>query len=549
MLLAFLPLSGRAAVTVDGPDDLVALIRPHLPEEATEHRLRGMIEEMLATEGYFSPTLLFSGSADALHIQITPGERTHIVSVDLRFAGPLDEATRQRLSDAWRLPVGRPFRQDDWSEAKQQTLGELLSEVYADARIVDSAAEIDAEAHTADLQAHYDAGSPYRFGAIHSSGLYRYSDALIARYNRAVKPGHPYRQKDLAALQSTLQATPYFASARVSLERDAATRNEDGSLTAPVAIDVRERPAHRVSFGTGASSNTGARVEASYHTPNLFGQAWALDSAIRIEQKQQTAFADVMLPPDSGNRRYAFGTMYEATDIEGLRTRRHAVGAQIIQPRGSIEQRLSLTWQRELQRPDGAEHTTSSALVPNALWIWRHVDNVLDPRRGTVLQAQIGGGSKAFLSDQNFLRLHARGLQYIPLGANDTLTLRADLGATLAPSRQGIPQEYLFRAGGTGSVRGYDYQSLGVREGSAIVGGRFLTTASIEATHWFTPAWGGAAFVDTGAAADRTTDLSLSTGYGFGVRWKSPAGPIGVDLAYGQRSRELHLHFALAIPF
>ena len=188
-------------------------------------------------------------------------------------------------------------------------------------------------------------------------------------------------------------------------------------------------------------------------------------------------------------------------------------------------------------------------MAPNALWIWRNVDDLFDPRNGTVLQAQIGGGTKALLSDQDFLRLHGRWQQYIPLGRLDTLALRAELGATLAPSRRGIPQDYLFRTGGTGSVRGYAYQSLGVREGSAVVGGRYLGVVSAEATHWLNDQWGIAAFVDAGDAVDALKAARLALGYGLGARWRSPAGPIGVDLAYGQRTANVQLHFSLAIPF
>ena len=312
---------------------------------------------------------------------------------------------------------------------------------------------------------------------------------------------------------------------------------------------MRERPAHRLAFGAGISSNTGARTEANYHTPDLFNRAWVLDTGVRIEQKKQTAYADVFLPPDKNNRRHGAGLAFETTDIEGLKTTRQALGIQSIQQRGSVEQRLSLNWQQERQKPDGALTTTNRALAPNALWIWRNVDDLLDPRNGTVLQAQIGGGTKTLLSDQDFLRLHGRWQQYFPLGRLDTLAVRAELGATLAPSRRGIPQDYLFRTGGTGSVRGYSYQSLGVEEGSAIVGGRYLGVVSVEATHWLNPAWGIAAFIDAGDAADTVRNLNPAVGYGLGVRWRSPAGPIGLDLAHGKRTGELHLHFALAIPF
>ena len=177
------------------------------------------------------------------------------------------------------------------------------------------------------------------------------------------------------------------------------------------------------------------------------------------------------------------------------------------------------------------------------------MDNRLDPRQGTVLMGQIGGGSRAALADQNFVRLHSRVQQYIPLGRRNTLLLRGELGYTWADSRRHIPQDYLFRTGGAGSVRGYAYQSLGIKEGAATVGGRYLAIASAEVTHWLDEDWGVAAFVDAGDAVDSLQDVRLALGYGLGARWRSPAGPLGVDLAYGERMRGFQLHFSLAIPF
>ena len=552
LALMLLPPTAAAAshIVLDGPKDLVALMTPHLPEEApTPQRLQAMLAEMLATEGYFSPTFTVSEEDGARHVHFDPGPRTKVAEVDVTIDGPLAAERRKNLIDHWALPTGHPFRQQDWSDAKQQVLSRLLSVAHADARLVDSEAAIDPEQGQAQLKAHYDAGPAYRFGALRVTGLYRYPDSLVARYNRSIKAGDPYEEDKLAQLQSALTATPYFASARVSLDRDDAVVGDDGVRTAPVNVDIDERAAHRLGFGGGFSSNTGARVEASYHTPNLFNQAWSLDSGVRIEQKQQTAYADVSLPPDERNRRHGFGVLVEKTDIQGLRVDRESIGVQTTQQRGSVEQRLSLNWEHERERPDGGSWQTNRALVPNVQWIWRHVDNLLDPRQGVVLQTQIGGASKAVLSDQNFVRLYARWLQYFPLGARDTLATRMEGGATLAPSSDGIPQDYLFRAGGTGSVRGYSFQSLGVKEGTATVGGRYLAIASIEATHWLTPSWGVATFIDAGDAADSVGALHLAVGYGLGARWKSPAGPIGVDVAYGERTGDLHLHFALAIPF
>lgn len=550
LLLAVAAPLAAGELSLQAPDDIGELLAPYLPEEAgNPQRLQGTLSEILATEGYFEPSFEFKESDDGLQLTIDPGPRTVVKTVALSLDGPLATATREELQRDWQLPVGQPFRQEDWNEAKQQVLARLLAVEHADARLVDSEATIDVATHSARLSAHYDAGPRYRFGPLRVEGLQRYEPSLVERYNRVVEAGRPYREEDLNTLQSTLQATPYFASVQTALDRDAAEMAADGTATVPVVVRVRERAPHRVSFGAGASSNTGARVEFNVHSSDLLGHAWELDSGLRLEQKKQTAYADVFLPPDGRFRRNSVGAMAETTDIAGLKTERYAFGAQTVQQRGSVEQRLSLNWQNELREPDGAEPVTSRALVPNAIWTWRRVDNRLDPRQGTVLLAQIGGGSRAALSDQNFVRMHSRVQHYIPLGRHNTLTLRGEIGATVADSRQHIPQDYLFRTGGASSVRGYAYQSLGIKEGTATVGGRYLAIASAEVTHWLDEDWGVAAFVDAGDAFDARQNARLALGYGLGARWRSPAGPIGVDLAYGERTRGFQLHFALAIPF
>jgi translocation and assembly module TamA len=549
LFCAFATPALAGSIDLRAPDEIGELLAPYLPEQAgSPRKLQGLVSEILSTEGYFSPQFEFSESAGDLVLKLDPGPRTTIAEVAIAIDGPLDPARRQALIADWRLPVGQPFRQEDWNTAKQQILAELLAVEHAAAKLVDSSAEIDTENHSAALSARYDAGPRYRFGALRIEGLQRYNPELLARYNRSVRPGQPYREDSLNALQTTLQATPYFSSVQASLDMSAEP-GPDGAVDVPVVLRLREKPANSLSFGVGASSNTGARIETAYHTPDVFNQAWELDSGLRLEQKKQTAYTDIFLPPDERNRHHSFGVMGEATNIQGLRTERYAFGAQTVQQRGSVEQRLSLNWQEEKREADGMPSSMARALVPNAMWTLRRVDSVLDPRHGFVLQVQVGGGAKAALSDQNFLRLHARYQQFIPLGRVDTLSLRGELGFTAADSRQGIPQDYLFRTGGTGSVRGYAYQSLGIHAGSAVVGGRYMGVVSGEVTHWLDEAWGIAAFVDAGDAVDDLKSRSPAIGYGLGARWRSPAGPIGADLAYGQRTGSVQLHFSLAIPF
>lgn len=481
-------------------------------------------------------------------VRVDPGPRTVIEDVDIVITGRLDDDFRRSLVAGWPLDVGQPFRQADWSAAKQQVLTRLLGHGYAGAGLASSRADIDPDSGKARLQATYEAGPAYRFGPLKIEGLSRYPPELVERYNRSVVPGEPYREDRLTALQNALQSSPYFSSVQVTLGEPSAP-GPDGTVTAPVRLQVQEKKPHRVAFGVGASSNTGARVETNYHTADLFRNAWELDTGIRLEQKRQIAYGDVFLPPSERNYRLSFGALTEHTLIQGLATERVALGVQRFQQRGSVETRLSLNWQEERRRPEGAPPTLNRALVPDGMWTWRQIDSLIAPRQGFVLQARIGGASRALLSDRDFVRLYGRYQQFLPVGRRDVFTFRAEVGQTIAQTRQGIPQEYLFRAGGTNSVRGYSYQSLGVKEGAAVVGGRYLATASAEYTHWLNERWGVAAFVDAGDATDTLKGFRPAVGYGLGARWKSPAGPVAVDLAYGQRSDRLQLHFSLAIPF
>ena len=88
-------------------------------------------------------------------------------------------------------------------------------------------------------------------------------------------------------------------------------------------------------------------------------------------------------------------------------------------------------------------------------------------------------------------------------------------------------------------------------EGTKVVdvGGRVLALASIEYQHPVVRDWYGAAFVDAGNAADRWADWDPVYGIGVGVRWRSPVGPVSVDVAWGEADRRLRFHFSVGYAF
>ena len=150
-----------------------------------------------------------------------------------------------------------------------------------------------------------------------------------------------------------------------------------------------------------------------------------------------------------------------------------------------------------------------------------------------------------------FARVYSRLNAYRPTGSW-FLNARVEAGEVFVSNAIAVPDPLLFRAGGENSVRGYGYRTIGPTVNGAVVGGRVLLTGSIEAERPILdrlPSLLGAVFVDAGHAADRWSELRPVFGYGVGLHYRSPVGPLRLDLAYGQDVRRLRLHLSVGVVF
>ena len=511
------------------------------------------IREMLSTEGFYSPEITSSleeqNGAWVVHFTVTPGEPVRVARFDLEVRGAFADGSEEnaarlrKLREQWPLQAGAVFRQADWEAAKRNVLKDLLIERYPAAKIESSQATVNPATHEAVLQLSLESGPAFTFGAVEVTGLERYPPTIVERLS-LIAPGSAYSQTRLLEFQSRLQDSPYFSGALVGLEIDPLQPEN-----IPVRVEVTERPARKVGFGIGASTNTGARGQIEYENLNFLDRAWRLTGLLKLETKQQLLKGEILVPRTARGYLDSLDAFTEHTDIEGEITTKYGLGTKRTRVVGKIETALAIQYQTERQQVLGAEGDQRQALTLNYAWTRRDLDNLLYPTRGYLLSTQIGGAAKALLSDQDFVRGYAKAAYYHPLGENGSLLVRGELGLVAATSRQGIPSDFLFRAGGDQSVRGYAYQSLGVKEGAAVVGGRYLGVASAEYVHWLQPKWGAAVFYDVGGAADDVGAFKLVHGYGLGARWRSPVGPLNMDLAYGSDVKEFRLHFSVGISF
>ena len=546
-------------------DDATArfTIGPEADEADEERELRRAeraVLEVLATEGYFDPMLRFepapaADGAARYSLIIELGRRTSVAALDLKFTGALgDPAFRERaaaLRAQWALPIGVPFRSPQWEAAKTQLLAAVQARDFAGAKLVDSDAKVDPDKATAALSVEIDSGPAYTVGELQITGLERYNASLVQRYN-PFRVGDRFDRTKLIEFQQALEETPYFSSVLASLQLD-----PSHPQNAPLRLVLRESRTKRFSVGVGVASNTGAHLELAYRQSLIFGQPYSLQTGARIDQNGGFGYVDLLLPPKPNGARDSVGALVEDSDIEDLRVQRWSVGASRARLRGTrtarhIETKLNLNFEHEERKTPLDPLIVLDTLSSTYTWIRRDVDEIVNPRRGNVIELEGTVGASGTKLNETFVRGYSRASQYFPVGERDVLLVRGELGAVKVDTADVVPTRFLFRTGGSTTVRGYDYESLGVRQGGAIVGGRTLALASVEYIHWL-QRWGGnwgvAGFVDVGDAADSFKEMKAAVGVGMGVRWRTVAGPLAVDVAYGERDKQLRLHFSVAIAF
>jgi translocation and assembly module TamA len=506
--------------------------------------------EALAAQGYFSALVSFSLDRDrtpwALTLHVVPGTQTVVRSVEIAFSGPGaadPEAGRLRseVRRDWLLRPGMPFTQAAWNEAKREAVRKLASWRYAGARLGSSRARVDPETNGAALEVTLESGPPYQFGAVEVRGTKRYPEEVVANLS-PVQPGGTYDREVLNLYARRLLATGYFASARVEVAADAP---EGGA--APVRASVIEGNTQHFEGGVSFNTDAGLRLELSHRNVSLFDSAWRGRSQLRIDQLTQEARYDLEAPPSPGARWWSSSASAKNSIIQEEENAELALAvAHNWAGRGTPTSVLA-SFHAEEQRISGQAVDHRHAVYFGFSAGFRSTDDLVLPRRGYFGRVTAGAAPDE-LSTRGFQRGTAQGTLLVPLGRNDDLQLRAEGGIVVARSREGIPSTFLFRTGGDQTVRGYAFESLGVRQGDAVLGGRYLAIGSVEYTHWFAPAWGLAAFIDGGDAWD-TGDFEPVYGVGGGVRFRTPIGPVRVDAAYGEAVESWRLHFSVGFVF
>jgi len=457
------------------------------------------------------------------------------------------------LRRRWGLKADEPFRQAAWNEAKNLLLAQLRAEGYPAATSVSTSAKVDAQTNRVTLSVLADSGPLFHMGAISIEGLQRYGESDVRRLT-TFAPGQAYNEQLLLDYQDRLVKVGLFEGAVIEIDPDPTK-----AAAAPVLIRVKELPLQAATVGVGYSANTGQRLTLEHLHRRVFGQPWIAKNKIELGPKRTAWEGELTSHPLEGLYRNLVSGSAER--LESASEIRKSWSARV--GRAQDTPHIERLYYAELTHSNletAAGAASSDAASLNYNWIWRHVDSVLLPTKGLTLSLQTAAGyakgrdiTEEGLTEGRgpFTRAWGRLTWYRPVGSWYA-TLRTEAGQVFARQRVGVPDTLLFRAGGDESVRGYAYRTLGPIVDGVVTSGHVLWTGSAEIARPISPkrpAFQWAAFIDAGQSADRWSELHPAVGYGVGLRWRSPVGPLRLDLAYGQQVHKTRVHMSVGVAF
>jgi translocation and assembly module TamA len=560
----------------------------------------GRLQTVLGSFGYYRPTVTITIDGQALNdpalpdvltalpksepakveVRIEPGPLFHIRNITVE--GTVDEAARSAMG----LNSGAAAVASDVLAARDRLQTALQEEGHAYARVQQPVAYLDAHEPLLDITMKADAGPVYTFGPVHIEGQKRAQLSFLQR-QLAIRSGERYRSSVVEQSRTRLLGLGIFAAVSVRLPRQSTVQN--GQL--PITFTVVEQALHTVTLNAAYSSDLGGSAGATWTHHDLLGHAEQL--VVRASVINAGCTACNGLGYDTGAQLSKPDFLQNGQSLQlGVSALRQYLIAynQIAEfATASLTRKLSSVWtvsagstleQEQVQQQQfvcpavGQTAGTIDPTLPPEQTHWCHYTLLGFPFSGrydsTNLTDPISGATHGFRISLSLTPTHslfgsahptffiaqAIASTYLDLSKLDwsepgrsIIAVRGDVAKAIGAAAYSLPPDQRLYAGGSATVRGYAYQTIGPQfPNGNPAGGTSLAAGTFEIRQRLFRNFGLAAFVDAGKvtaslpgerlAYCRKHDAyispvqpTVSVGYGLGLRYFTPVGPIRFDVA------------------
>lgn len=504
------------------------------------------IRRALQPFGWYNPVITSRLEGEApdwtATYDVVAGPETDLTAIDIQLGGEgKDYAALQRVVARPRLQAGQRLKHPDYEALKDRLMQAAVAGGYLDAQFTTRELRVDVENNTAEVHLTLDTGPRWYFGAVTIQQDGRLRDAMLRRYIKIV-PGEPFDSSKVLATQFALSDLDYFQLVEVEPQKGKA--GPDRRI--PVVVHTSSKRPRVYKFGAGYGTDTGPRALAGVEFRRLNQDGHKLRLTLQPSQNISTAIAEYRIPygtvPGDSISLTAQGLKQ---DFQGVHENLWSLGGAYNRQDGDWQKRWYLTYTNDAYNLQNEAGESSKLLTPGLSISTTQVNDPIYPRRGWFLYFDVHGGTTVALSDTDFIEglLRLRGVY--PLGPGLRLLGRLEEGTLFVSGFDHLPPSQRFFAGGDESVRGYSYHSLAPRDAQGnLVGGKYLTTGSVELDWDVYKSYGLALFADAGGA-DNVPQVQLHYGAGIGFRYRLPFGAVAIDLAHpfdtGAEAVRLHL--------
>jgi translocation and assembly module TamA len=530
----------RAYVADSRLDDLDTL--PVYQEE-----LRARVNKSLQAVGFYHPTVELHTSnpinTTLIKINIKTGKPVRVGTLDIKLSGPASTNSEfLELIATMPLKQGDIFNHQRYEQIKSILVTSARNLGYFAARFTRSQVLVTKQEKRADVYLTFESGDRYSINAVnYKSNLF--TTDFLARW-QPFEVTVPYRTSHVSKLTKNLQNSGYFKYVRVTPQLEQSENNE-----VPLLVELESSSENIISLGAGYATDSGPRVKGNWLRPHHNSKGHILEAKTSISRVRQQLETGYRIPhkrnPETGSYSLDLGLLNHRTEdtFSQLRTLDLSDHRAL---NNEWHRNVFLRWENERFRV-GEEKKRINLLLPGIGFSRTRSSGGLYPKHGDFLAFKLLAGNRKLLSDIDLIRATVSAKHLRSWNAKHFLISRVELGGLYSNHYDKVPTSHRFFAGGDASVRGFAYQSISpVNTNNESIGGRYLTTASLEYNYTLRDQWAVAAFVDTGRAYTQSSD-SYRVGIGVGLRWLSPVGPLRVDVGYGisEENRPVRLHLSI----
>jgi translocation and assembly module TamA len=467
-------------------------------------------------------------------ILVTPGPLYHIGSVVLEGEIPARDRAAIGLANG-DAAVARVVL-----DARLRLLSALQEDGYALAAVDGPDATADDARHTIDVTYKVKAGPRTKIGAVSFKGLKDVRESFV-RGALTVHPGDLYQTSRIEAARQSLAGLGVFSGVSVRADDHLSA---DGRI--PLIFDVQERPRHAVTLSGTYSTDRGILASATWSHRNLFGNAEQLNlTAGGTGLGSASAGLGYNLAAQYIQPRFLTASQVLELDLSGIKQQLDAYDQTAQTVAGFVRRKfsplwsggigLSLTHDQIAQEGTDALYELIAAPLTVSYDSTGIPDGLSDPVNGLRAGLTLTPTHAFGRSNATFLLTQLSASSYFDLSGDgrSVLALRGLAATILGASNLDLPPDQRLYAGGSATVRGYAYQSLGPQfaDGKP-VGAKSVDAATLEFRQRIGADWGAAVFVDGGQAGTGTPFTGkLYAGAGVGARYYTPIGAIRVDVA------------------